>query len=259
MSRYELPIDMIISITPTDPLAFIAARLGFLVGTNSNAKCLVECPDRYTWAFPVSFIDNEFKKYDHQKHLEAVRAHHPKYATVRDLMTKEQCERSGIEYYDFDTIMFWAEEIEQYADFVIVIPKYDCLNDIPERFVLGYSIPSRYAGTPLPFEVFQGRPIHLLGGSWKRQRRLLLQYRKDIISLDNNNVWKKSVYGSFDYPDGRQSTLEKMGITELSSPMFASVPLSLGHIATELHRIYSDEPPQIMPIACQFPEMREVT
>jgi hypothetical protein len=249
---------MIISITPTDPLAFLAARLGFMIGTNSGARCLVENPERYTWAFPVSFIDNEFKKYDHLAHLEAVRMHCPKYATVRDLMTPEQCERAGIEYYDFDAIMFWAEEIEQYAENVIVIPKWDCLDQIPERFILGYSIPTRYAGTPLPFEIFQNRRVHLLGGSWKRQRKLILQYRDCIVSLDNNNLWKKSVYGSFDYPDGKQSTLEQIGITQLSSPMFASVPLSLGHIANELHRIYSEPKPRIEPIAVQFPQMREV-
>jgi len=145
------------------------------------------------------------------------------------------------------------------AENVIVIPKYDCLDEIPGRYILGYSIPSRYAGTPLPIEIFRGRRIHLLGGSWKRQRQIILSMKDDIQSLDNNNVWKKSVYGSFDYPDGRQSTLEKIGITELSSPMLASVPLSLGHIATELERIYSDSEQGEHIFAPQFPEMRYVT
>jgi hypothetical protein len=81
----------------------------------------------------MTFIDCEFKKYDHEKHLTAIKANSPKYATVRDLMTKEQCDRASIEYFDFDTVMEWAYELEQYAENIIVIPKYNCIADIPDR------------------------------------------------------------------------------------------------------------------------------
>jgi len=258
MRKYDLPVDMIFSITPTDPLAFMAARMGFLIGTNSGQKCLVERPEHYTWAFPISFIDNEFKKYDHDAHMAAIKQHRPKYATVRDAMTSVQCCRAGIEHFDLDIILAWAEEVEQYAENVIVIPKWDCLAEIPERFILGYSIPSRYAGTPLPFEMFRGRKIHLLGGSWKKQLKYLQFAKDDIVSLDNNNLWKCSVYGGFDWPDGKKGSLHDLGITELTSPMYASVAMSLGHIATKLHQLYN-EPQKSIEFAVQLPGMEKVT
>lgn len=250
---------MIISITPTNPLAFMAARLGFLIGTNSGQKCLVQEIERYTWAFPISFIDNEFKKYNHDEHMVAIKAHRPKYATVRDLMTLEQCGRAGIKYYDFDTVMTWAEEIERYAQHVIVIPKYNCLDDIPGRFILGYSVPTRYAGTPLPFEMFRDRYIHLLGGSWKKQIKYISFLQEDVVSLDNNDVWKRSVYGSFDYPSGQKGALYDLGITDLTCPMYASMTLSLGHIASKLHELYSEGGETESAFPLQFPEMEEVT
>jgi hypothetical protein len=255
--RYTLPIDAIISIPPSDPLAFMAARMGFKIGTHSSMRCLVENQQNWTWAFPMTFIDCEFKKYDHEKHLTAIKANSPKYATVRDLMTKEQCDRASIEYFDFDTVMSWACELEQYAENIIVIPKYNCIADIPDRFMLGYSIPTKYAGTPLPREMFCGHRIHLLGGSWKRQREHIQFFGSDVVSFDNNNLWKVSVYGNFDWRDGRKGNLKDIKCNEVSSPMYTSVAISLGHIATELHEMYSSQEQEKV-FAFQFPEMEDV-
>jgi len=236
----------------------MAAKMGFKVGTSSAMRCIFENRERWTWAFPLTFIDCEYKRYDHETHLNAVKANTPKYATVRDLMTPEQCNRAGIEYFDFDTVMNWAAELEQFAKNVIVIPKYNCLDDIPERFMLGYSVPSRYGGTPLPREMFCGRRIHLLGGSWKRQREYLKFYGSDAVSFDNNNLWKVSVYGNFDWRDGSKGNLRDINCSEVSSPMYASMTLSLGHIATELHEMYN-EPQSEQVFAFQFPQMEGVT
>jgi hypothetical protein len=153
----------------------------------------------------------------------------------------------------------WAEEIEQYAENVIVIPKWNCLDDIPERFVLGYSIPTRYAGTPLPVEIFRGRKVHLLGGSWKKQLKYIRFLQDDIVSLDNNDVWKRSVYGSFDYPNGQKGALSDLGITQLTSPMYASMSISLGHIATKLHELYNGQDQTDSNFALQLPGMEEIT
>lgn len=68
------------------------------------------------------FVDNEFKKYNHQKHVSAVKELKPKYATVRDAMTIEQCKQARIDYYPLEQILNWAEELSEYAENVIVIP-----------------------------------------------------------------------------------------------------------------------------------------
>jgi hypothetical protein len=251
--RYNLPIDAIITIPPPNPLAFAVAKMGFLVGSHSSVKALVKDRERWSWAFGLAFIDCEFKKYNHQKHLVAIKANNPQYATVRDLMTKEQCEKDDIEYFDFDTIMKQAEQIEQYTDNVIVeqieqytdnvivIPKFNCLSDIPDKYILGYSIPTKYAGTPLPRELFRGRRVHLLGGSWKKQKEYIEYFDGDVVSFDNNNLWKVSVYGNFDWPNGDKGNLKDCGLDKVSSPMYTSVVISLGHIATELHRMFQTE------------------
>lgn len=236
MSRYKLPVDAIITIPPTDPLAFMAAKMGFKVGTNSSQRKTWQHPENWNWAFPLTFLDCEFKKYNHELHLEACKILQPKYAVVRDIMTPEQCEEMGIEYFNFDTIMRFAQEIEPHTGNVILVPKYDCLSDIPQKYILGYSIPTKYAGTPLPVEMFRHRPVHLLGGSWKRIRALL-EVHSNIISFDCNHLWRVSVYGSFCYPDGKQHSTKDIS-SQLTSPMYVAVLLSLNHIAYALHDIF---------------------
>ena len=153
----------------------------------------------------IVFIDNEFKGYDHSAHVAAVKLLQPKYATTRDVMNRGQCDAAGIDFYPLEAILDMAAEVEQYAQRVVLIPKYDCVDDIPERFMLGYSVPSSYGGTPLPLEAFQGRDTHLLGGSWKLQRKALSVLGKSVVSLDNNMVMKVAQYGTTNTPGGGQA------------------------------------------------------
>ena len=152
----------------------------------------------------IDFIDNEFTDYNHEKHLQAVELFQPKYATVRDLMTKKQCQEAGTEYYTFEQIMEWAEQVSEHAQNVIIIPKYDCIDKIPDKYMLGYSVPSSYGGTPLPLEAFKGRNVHLLGGNWKRQLTALSVLGEDIVSLDNNHMMKISRFGLMYGPNGTE-------------------------------------------------------
>jgi hypothetical protein len=215
-------LDVIITGT-VRTFCCMACEAGFYYGIQSGNKVCKYHSEKW---HKILFIDNNYKDYDHQKHLDYIIEYKPKYATTRDLMTKEQCESLGITYYDFDTVMVMAEEIEKYADNVIIIPKYDCLDDIPERYVLGYSVPTSHGGTPLPIEMFSGRRIHLLGGSWKNQLTHYEKVKDDVVSIDHNYISSISRYGTFVLSDGKQNDFTKNGIV-LKRPMISAFAVSL--------------------------------
>jgi len=218
--------------TQTDVGCCLATHMGFLYGIQSPSE---PCPCATPGTLhDVAFIDNTFKKYSHQRHLEWVKRFRPKYCTVRDIMTRQQCEEAGIEYYDMDQVLSWASDLEQYAQNVIVIPKYDCLKDIPERFMLGYSVPTTYGGTPLPIELFRGRRVHLLGGNPEVQIAYYQKLPESVVSLDNNqmhlraefgNTWSVSGYRHLQSIAGNEGIATQYGL-------WPSVALSLAHFAS---------------------------
>jgi len=161
-----------------------------------SGSSIQPCNTMFGGRHKLIFVDNDFHDYDHQVHLDFVKEHRPKYATARDVMTKEQCREAGVDYYSLEQILEMGEELNEYAENVIVIPKYDCIDDIPAKYMLGYSIPTSYGGTPLPLGAFEGRNVHLLGGSWKQQRNALEILGDDIVSVDNNQLLLMARYQS---------------------------------------------------------------
>jgi hypothetical protein len=96
-----------------------------------------------------------------------------------------------------------AHALRQFADHVVIVPKACQLAEglserIPRCFTLGYSVPSRYGGTPIPVSSFEGRAVHLLGGRPDLQRRLA--ERLPVVSMDGNRFTLDARYG--DYFDG---------------------------------------------------------
>ena len=231
--RKTSPVDLIFTATPKHLSSFIAKDAGWLVGIRSTEWAKVEAErDRWSWMLDtISFVDNEFKAYNHAEHLAAVRAIMPKYATVRDYLTEDQATAAGIDYYPLEQIIDWACELAEFADNVIVIPKADVIDQISEDFVLGYSVPSSYGATPLPIERFAHRRIHLLGGSWQSQRTYLSTIGDAIVSADLNHPWKASRFGGVIMGDGTTKDLVKdLGMYPRNSSMSA-LALSLGNIA----------------------------
>lgn len=228
-------IDAIFTTRPTDPAAWAADDAGMLVGCISTDGRLYNA-SQYDWCFKLDFIDNEFKAYDHYQHLEAVKFVKPKYATVRDLMTPEQCTRDGIEWYSFDQIMTWAEELKQYAQNVIIIPKYDCIGRIPEDYILGYSVETSYGGTPLEVERFKGRRVHLLGGRFDKQLKKFSELGDDVVSIDNNYIQMIAQKGDYITPDGKRRTLAKNGLGYLNNVRQTCLTLSFGAIMARLRQ-----------------------
>jgi len=186
----------------------------------------------------VAFVDNDFKAYDHAVHLAAVKEYRPKYATVRDVMTKAQCESAGIAYYPLEQILDWASELAQFASNVIVVPKYDCLDRIPEDRMLGYSVPTQYGGTPLPITAFRGRRVHLLGGNPEVQIQYYRAIPDSVVSLDNNQMHLRATFGNTWTPDGyiHLQSLPHMDAIETNLGLWPSVALSLANFSSWFRR-----------------------
>ena len=227
-----LPLDAIFTISGNTSFCCLAVRAGFSYGIQSGrgvCPALAETP-----IHKLDFIDNDYERYDHQVHLDFVAEHRPKYATTRDMMSRQQCVDRGIEYYDIDQVLRFAEDLSAHADNVIVIPKLDILDEIPEEYVLGYSVPTSHGGTDIPLERFKGRKVHLLGGSWAQQRAYLRALGEDVVSFDNNYIFNIARWGNITYPDGATSQLRDIGFGHVTNPMYTALALSLGGIGAAL-------------------------
>ena len=140
----------------------------------------------------VGFLDVDWKFYDFHRHLDAASALRPLMTVARDI----ECISA------LDEILSEAEQLRRFARHVILVPKdvrlkgrFDQL--LPEEFVLGFSVPTRYGGTCLPPSEY-ARPVHLLGGRPDVQRRFAAQM--PVISVDCNRFTLDARYG--DYFDG---------------------------------------------------------
>jgi len=226
-------VDVIYTFGGGGSTCCVAYHSGLMYGVRST--------DRACTAHPVAFIDNEFKGYDHEVHKAVVARHQPKYATVMDIFTPEQSRALGIEHHGFERVMRWAEDLSNYTQNVIIIPKYDCIADIPEHFMLGYSVPSSYGGTPLPVERFSGRRVHLLGGSPKKQYTYWSAIPDSVVSVDTNYIHLVSTFGKIQdvglmnemlgtqIPAQAERSLASIGFGGLPNPLYVAFAINAGY------------------------------
>lgn len=137
----------------------------------------------------IGFIDIDFKNYSFAKHLEAVMAFKPHLTVARDVFDLK----------DLDEILIEAEMLNKYAEKVIIVPKDirfkgQIDNLIPEKFLLGYSVPTKYGGTSLDPSEFR-RPTHLLGGRPDVQRKLAEKI--NVYSFDCNRFTLDAGFGDY--------------------------------------------------------------
>lgn len=237
-----LPFDMIYTLQGADCTCCLAVQAGLRYGIPSNRFRL--CPYTYelTGRHEVTFIDCDYFNYKHDVHLAVVQRFRPKYATVKDVMTMAQCQESNMDYTPLEQILDWAHELAEHAQNVILIPKYDCIDKLPEQFMLGYSVPSSHGATPLPIEAFRGRRVHLLGGSWASQLSYMAALGDDIVSADNNHVaYIAGAFGQFVRSGGETLNLSDAGLGSLNNPRYASLALSFGSIGAKLQELYAKE------------------
>lgn len=218
-----------------DGLCCLAVKHGFGYGLNSgHATTCLYATQTTTRRMPehrVMFVDNDFKHYDHQQHLAVVKQFRPKYATVQDVMLKS----------DLDRILDYAEELTQFAENVMLIPKADCIDQIPEKFMLGYAVPTSYGGTTLPYSAFGNRRVHLLGGAWQQQLHLIKSSGMNIVSLDFNHCHKMAKHGIFNDGNGYEYKLHDCMPHFSDNPYYTCLCLSLAAIRYKLNRINVDE------------------
>lgn len=134
--------------------------------------------------FSPEFVDQDWKRADRAAYVAAVAQHQPRMATVLDWERDEQ----------LPEVLGWAEDVAPFVERVIIIPKViGGIPRLPRRIggrevVLGYSVPTRYAGTSVPPWEFAGWPVHLLGGSPHRQMELA--HYLNAVSVDGNYIAK---------------------------------------------------------------------
>jgi len=137
----------------------------------------------------VTFIDIDWKNYCFDKHLEAVKIVCPMMTVARDIE----------DIQELDSILREAEILQAYCKYIIIVPKaielIDKLDLIPENYILGYSVPSKYGKTEIPPNKFKGRKVHLLGGRPDVQRKLATEM--NVISADCNRFTLDAQFGDY--------------------------------------------------------------
>lgn len=191
------------------------------------------------------FADQDYKNPNRERYVEAIAKHRPKVATVVDWQI-------GIE---FDEVMAWAEDVAAYVETVIIIPKIrGTIDFIPiavggKPVRLGYSVPTSYGGTPLAYQEFARRPVHLLGGSPLKQLRLT--HILNVVSADTNYHQRMATrYNQFLAPQKvcnaknyRWPTLREAGIEQEHDAPYLAFELSCKNIMTMHQRNISIESP----------------
>ena len=143
---------------------------------------------------PLYFADQDWKRPNRLAYMAALARHRPIMASVVDWERIEQ----------LPEVLSWAEEAAKWVKTVMIIPKVQNGVQLLPRAIggkpvrLGYSVPTKFAGTELMLSEFVGWPIHLLGGSPGAQMHLA-QYL-DVLSADGNMAMKMANRGLYWLP-----------------------------------------------------------
>ena len=139
----KLPVDVIFPWHKRGGACCIAIRAGLKYAIRSGPDYADHLCPRSSGRHVVALVGCHPYAFDSTVHLAAVTQLTPKYATVCDAFSEQQCEALGLEYYPLEQILEWAEELEPYAQNVIICPRYDCIDRIPSRYMIGYaSVPT---------------------------------------------------------------------------------------------------------------------
>lgn len=240
--RFTHKPDAIFTWSSGDGVCCSAVNAGMQYGINSSYHTRA-CRYSDTPKHRIVFVDQPFRHYDHAKHLDVVAAIRPRYATVQDIMTRDQCAALGIHYTDPDIILRQAEDLATHAKNVIVIPKApEFFSLVPSRFMLGYPVPSSYSDeAPPPLDLYRGRRVHLLGGSWSRQLSLLYTLGGDVVSLDTNYIHRIARYGTYIDPAGQTHALRDALNFHTTNTLLIALSISAGSIVHAIDRLASAE------------------
>ena len=168
------------------------------------------------------FIDQNWRKPDRAKYMQALEKHRPALATVLDFERPDQ----------YREVMSWAEEAAALVtEAVIVIPKViGSIPDIPHtiggRTVrLGYSVPTKFAGTGVPAWEFAGRDVHLLGGSPMQQMKFAQHATGARVASADGNYAQKVAHRGMVYV-GKWQRLDALAKAESADVPYIAFELS---------------------------------
>lgn len=154
--------------------------------------------------YSPEFVDQDWRSPNRSLYMQCLKQHHPRIATVLDLEKEEQLQE----------VLEWAEEAAALVqEAVVIIPKISgVIERIPHQIGgkeirLGYSVPTKYAGTELGMWEFAERPVHLLGGGITAQ--LKLRRYLNVQSADGNMATKAAKHWTF-FDGARWVSIEKL-------------------------------------------------
>lgn len=179
-------IGVVRCVTHSRKVMTIAKQAGWLPGVRYTHL-------RDTTTFErIGFLDIDWKRYDFDKHIRAVKALRPLITVAHDVESIDQ----------LPLVLKQAQTLAEYSKYVVLVPKDHAImsglyTKIPKEYLLGYSVPTRYGGTSIPPHLFE-RPVHLLGGRPDVQRQLA--DLMPVVSFDCNRFTLDARYG--DYFDG---------------------------------------------------------
>lgn len=173
-------IDLVYCAGGNARFAQIAINHGFLYGAQLPT----------TVYHSVWFADQNWKSPNKEAYIKALSLHKPYMASVLDLEHPHQVEE----------VLGWAEDVAKHVEIVMIIPKYkEAIRDIPLTICnkpvrLGYSVPTKFGGSPVPLRDFHDWPVHLLGGSPSIQMELWQHL--NVHSADGNSAQMAAMKGT---------------------------------------------------------------
>jgi len=154
---------------------------------DSDAHLGVEATNDVPGSYGVEFVDFPFTDPNAtvDDHVRRVRAECPRLTVAPDV---ENDRTLG------DAVAV-GDELGEYADTVIVVPK-DCHPaEVPDRFRPAVATTAFGSGTPWPLWAY-GRPVHILGGSPARQ--LTIGRHLPVASVDTSWFVTRCRFGMWD-------------------------------------------------------------
>lgn len=219
-------VDLLYTIQTADSTCCLAVQAGMQYGIPSHHATLCPCTASLSGRRRVTCVYADYHTYLHARHAEVVADLRPKYTTTQDVQTP----------HELAQVLEQAEELALYAEQVIIIPKYDCIAAIPEKFLIGYSLSG-----DVPIEAVKGRRVHLFGGNWKRQIQALKILQEGVVSIDGSHLLNLAQKGKFYLPDGEERSLQRLGIPAVSNPRYICVALSVGAMVAKVSALYTGQ------------------
>lgn len=170
--EYQIGDSPDLITTGRQDLTEIAGRYGWLRGARLDS--LGEYEKR---GIELDFVDLHWEDPDPEALLAAAKRHRPRYVVAGDYDGENHAQ-----------INDRARELRDYAENVIIVPHSPGeVGQVPEWAVVGYSTPTKYAGTNAPVWEYRGRDVHILGGNIGQIREVYGYLADDVVSIDCNS------------------------------------------------------------------------